>query len=139
MATSLQSRFRFNTIELIVDTPTLKPTTHWWNSSLISESAKDHLGLLCVCVFLCEVASVWVFCLLTSTPDQDSLLPVHAIPCPSMPKTKFLPQKTAAPGRISFVYWLFDMPLHFLFGLEIQGSVELRPTKLARRTRTNAS
>ncbi|CAK9006735.1 Potassium/sodium hyperpolarization-activated cyclic nucleotide-gated channel 2 (Brain cyclic nucleotide-gated channel 2) (BCNG-2) [Durusdinium trenchii] len=35
-------------------------------------------------------------------------------------------------ARISFVYWLFDMPLHFLFGLEIQGSVELRPTKLAR-------
>jgi len=36
-------------------------------------------------------------------------------------------------ARVSFFYWLIDMPLHFLFGIEIGGAAELRPSKLARR------
>eukprot|EP00435_Cladocopium_sp_Y103_P048995 s280_g14.t1 len=35
-------------------------------------------------------------------------------------------------ARVSFFYWLIDMPLHFLFGIEIGGAAELRPSKLAR-------
>ena len=34
--------------------------------------------------------------------------------------------------RVSFSFWLVDMPLHLLFGLEIRGQVELRPSKLAK-------
>ena len=43
------------------------------------------------------------------------------------------PLPSFAAGRISLAYWLVDMPLHFLFGLEVRGSVEMRPSKLARR------
>ncbi|CAJ1422493.1 unnamed protein product [Effrenium voratum] len=35
-------------------------------------------------------------------------------------------------ARASFVYWLLDMPLHFFFGVEVAGTMELRPRALAR-------
>eukprot|EP00438_Fugacium_kawagutii_P029793 Skav227166 [mRNA] locus=scaffold502:374186:380853:- [translate_table: standard] len=33
-------------------------------------------------------------------------------------------------ARFSFAYWLIDMPLHVVFGLEINGAQEQRPKKL---------
>ena len=48
------------------------------------------------------------------------------------------PPVTGSPSSIgSSFYWLIDMPLHFLFGIEIGGAAELRPSKLARRNCDN--
>ncbi|CAK9006737.1 Cyclic nucleotide-gated cation channel subunit A (Cyclic nucleotide-gated ion channel subunit A) (CNG channel) [Durusdinium trenchii] len=33
-------------------------------------------------------------------------------------------------ARVSFAYWIIDMPLHVIFGTEINGAQELRPKKL---------
>ncbi|CAE7258640.1 unnamed protein product, partial [Symbiodinium pilosum] len=35
-------------------------------------------------------------------------------------------------GRFSFGYWLLDMPLHLIFGVEIDGHLELRPKILVK-------
>lgn len=34
-------------------------------------------------------------------------------------------------SRFTFAYWVTDMPLHLVFGLELNGAQELRPKKLA--------
>ena len=36
-------------------------------------------------------------------------------------------------GRVSFGYWLVGMPLHAVFGIEIDGHLEMRPRVLLRR------
>eukprot|EP00434_Breviolum_minutum_P014837 symbB.v1.2.013082.t1/scaffold920.1/size152120/4 len=33
-------------------------------------------------------------------------------------------------ARVSFGYWVLDMPLHLIFGVEVNGAQELRPRKL---------
>ncbi|OLQ05832.1 Potassium/sodium hyperpolarization-activated cyclic nucleotide-gated channel 2 [Symbiodinium microadriaticum] len=35
-------------------------------------------------------------------------------------------------GLLSFTFWLMDIPLHFIFGVQLEGMVELRPRVLAR-------
>ncbi|CAE7292067.1 Kcnh7 [Symbiodinium sp. CCMP2592] len=34
-------------------------------------------------------------------------------------------------GIFSFVFWMVDIPLHFFFGVQLEGTTELRPQKLA--------
>ena len=36
-------------------------------------------------------------------------------------------------GRFTFGYWILDMPLHAIFGVEIDGHLELRPRELLKR------
>eukprot|EP00439_Symbiodinium_sp_Y106_P086557 s46_g34.t1 len=36
-------------------------------------------------------------------------------------------------GRFTFGYWILDMPLHAIFGVEIDGHLELRPRQLLKR------
>jgi len=31
---------------------------------------------------------------------------------------------------VSFVYWVLDVPLHFIFGVQVGGAIEMRPQKL---------
>ncbi|OLP90215.1 EH domain-containing protein 4 [Symbiodinium microadriaticum] len=35
-------------------------------------------------------------------------------------------------ARVSFVYWFFDIPVHFFFGIEKRGKLEMRPSVLAK-------
>ena len=35
-------------------------------------------------------------------------------------------------GRVTFGYWLLDMPLHIIFGVEVDGHLELRPMELVK-------
>mmetsp|Transcript_40887 Transcript_40887/g.94954 ORF Transcript_40887/g.94954 Transcript_40887/m.94954 type:complete len:761 (-) Transcript_40887:89-2371(-) len=35
-------------------------------------------------------------------------------------------------GYFSFTFWMLDVPLHFFFGVQLEGTTELRPAKLAK-------
>lgn len=34
-------------------------------------------------------------------------------------------------GIVTFAFWTLDIPLHFIFGIQLEGTLELRPKKLA--------
>ena len=34
-------------------------------------------------------------------------------------------------GIVTFAFWTIDIPLHFIFGIQLEGTLELRPSKLA--------
>ena len=34
-------------------------------------------------------------------------------------------------GIVTFSFWTIDIPLHFIFGIQLEGTLELRPSKLA--------
>ena len=35
-------------------------------------------------------------------------------------------------GYFTFSFWVLDIPLHFIFGVQLDGAIELRPSVLAR-------